>query len=313
MKIIKNIINYSEHKNSAVTIGSFDGIHLGHEKILKKLKKEALKDNLLSVILTFDPHPRTILKNGKSIKSINLIEEKKDILKKFKIDIVVIHPFSKSFSKLSSLEFIRDILVKKFKIKKLILGFNHSFGKNREATVKDINKFSKEFNFQLIEVKAKKLNNLIISSTLIRNYILNGEIKKANLNLGRMFSFTGIVIRGFGLGKKLNFPTANIKIENNKKIFPKSGVFFVNAIIKKKQYFGMMNIGNRPTLNRKKKSIEIHFFDLNMDLYGEKIEVFLNFKIRDEIKFSSLKELQKQIIIDKERCINYLSNLWLFI
>ena len=309
MKIIKNIINYSEHKNSAVTIGSFDGIHLGHEKILKKLKKEALKDNLLSVILTFDPHPRTILKNEKSIKSINLIEEKKDILKKFKIDIVVIHPFSKSFSKLSSLEFIRDILVKKFKIKKLILGFNHSFGKNREATVKDINKFSKELNFQLIEVKAKKLNNLNISSTLIRNYILNGEIKKANLNLGRMFSFTGIVIRGFGLGKKLNFPTANIKIENNKKIFPKSGVFFVNAIIKKKQYFGMMNIGNRPTLNRKKKSIEIHFFDLNMDLYGEKIEVFLNFKIRDEIKFSSLKELQKQIIIDKERCINYLSNL----
>ena len=309
MKIIKNIINYSEHKNSAVTIGSFDGIHLGHEKILKKLKKEALKDNLLSVILTFDPHPRTILKNEKSIKSINLIDEKKDILKKFKIDIVVIHPFSKSFSKLSSLEFIRDILVKKFKIKKLILGFNHSFGKNREATVKDINKFSEELNFQLIEVKAKKLNNLNISSTLIRNYILNGEIKKANLNLGRMFSFTGIVIRGFGLGKKLNFPTANIKIENNKKIFPKSGVFFVHAIIKKKQYFGMMNIGNRPTLNRKKKSIEIHFFDLNMDLYGEKIEVFLNFKIRDEIKFSSLKELQKQIIIDKERCINYLSNL----
>ena len=309
MKIIKNIINYSEHKNSAVTIGSFDGIHLGHEKILKKLKKEAIKDNLLSVILTFDPHPRTILKNEKSIKSINLIEEKKDILKKFKIDIVVIHPFSKSFSKLSSLEFIRDILVKKFKIKKLILGFNHSFGKNREATVKDINKFSEELNFQLIEVKAKKLNNLNISSTLIRNYILNGEIKKANLNLGRMFSFSGIVVRGFGLGKKLNFPTANIKIENNKKIFPKSGVFFVNAIIKKKQYFGMMNIGNRPTLNRKKKSIEIHFFDLNMDLYGEKIEVFLNFKIRDEIKFSSLKELQKQIIIDKERCINYLSNL----
>ena len=309
MKIIKNIINYSEHKNSAVTIGSFDGIHLGHEKILKKLKKEALKDNLLSVILTFDPHPRTILKNEKSIKSINLIDEKKDILKKFKIDIVVIHPFSKSFSKLSSLEFIRDILVKKFKIKKLILGFNHSFGKNREATVKDINKFSEELNFQLIEVKAKKLNNLNISSTLIRNYILNGEIKKANLNLGRMFSFTGIVIRGFGLGKKLNFPTANIKIENNKKIFPKSGVFFVHAIIKKKQYFGMMNIGNRPTLNRKKKSIEIHFFDLNMDLYGEKIEVFLNFKIRDEIKFSSLKELQKQIIIDKEICINYLSNL----
>ena len=262
MKIIKNIINYSEHKNSAVTIGSFDGIHLGHEKILKKLKKEAIKDDLLSVILTFDPHPRTILKNEKSIKSINLIEEKKDILKKFKIDIVVIHPFSKSFSKLSSLEFTRDILVKKFKIKKLILGFNHSFGKNREATLKDIIKFSKELNFQLIEVKAKKLNNLNISSTLIRNYILNGEIKKANLNLGRMFSFSGIVVRGFGLGKKLNFPTANIKIENNKKIFPKSGVFFVNAIIKKKQYFGMMNIGNRPTLNRKKKSIEIHFFDL---------------------------------------------------
>ena len=309
MKIIKNIINYSEHKNSAVTIGSFDGIHLGHEKILKKLKKEALKDDLLSVILTFDPHPRTILKNEKSIKSINLIDEKKDILKKFKIDIVVIHPFSKSFSKLSSLEFIRDILVKKFKIKKLILGFNHSFGKNREATVKDINKFSEELNFQLIEVKAKKLNNLNISSTLIRNYILNGEIKKANLNLGRSFSFSGIVVRGFGLGKKLNFPTANIKIENNKKIFPKSGVFFVHAIIKKKQYFGMMNIGNRPTLNRKKKSIEIHFFDLNMNLYGEKIEVFLNFKIRDEIKFSSLKELQKQIIIDKQRCINYLSNL----
>lgn len=309
MKIIKNIINYSEHKNCAVTIGSFDGIHLGHKKILKKLKKEAIKDNLLSVIITFDPHPRTILKNEKSIKSINLIEEKKDILKKFKIDIVVIHPFSKSFSKLSSLEFTRDILVKKFKIKKLILGFNHSFGKNREATVMDINKFSKELNFQLIEVKAKKLNNLNISSTLIRNYILNGEIKKANLNLGRSFSFSGIVVRGFGLGKKLNFPTANIKIENNKKIFPKSGVFFVHAIIKKKQYFGMMNIGNRPTLNRKKKSIEIHFFDLNMDLYGEKIEVFLNFKIRDEIKFSSLKELQKQIIIDKQRCINYLSKL----
>ena len=309
MKIIKNIINYSEHKYSAVTIGSFDGIHIGHKKILKKLKKEALKDDLLSVVLTFDPHPRTILKNEKSIKSINLIEEKKAMLKKLKIDIVVIHPFSKSFSKLSSLEFIKDILVKKFKIKKLILGFNHSFGKNREASIKDINKFSKELNFQLIKVKAKKLNNLNVSSTLIRNYIQNGEIKKANLNLGRLFSFSGIVVKGFGLGKKLNFPTANIKIENNKKIFPDSGVFFVHSVIKKKQYFGMMNIGNRPTLNRKKKSIEIHFFDLSLDLYGEKIEVFLDFKIRDEIKFSSLKNLQKQIIIDKERCINYLSKL----
>jgi len=227
------------------------------------------------------------------------------------VDVLVIHPFSKSFSKLSAIEFTRDLLVDIFKIKKIFIGFDHRFGRNRKATVDDLIKFGSTYNFSVKKIEAQEIKKVNISSTKIRKALAEGDLKIVNQYLARPFVITGIVIKGKEIGRKINFPTANIHIEETYKILPINGVYFVYSRLNNEIFYGMMNIGNRPTINGKNKTIEIHFFNFNYDIYGNKIKIKIYDKIRDEIKFNSLIELQKQLEKDKITCIELRKNNFL--
>ena len=307
MKIFNNIQSYSPEKESILTIGTFDGVHIGHNKILTKLVEESKKNNLSSLIMTFFPHPRMVLQKSQEIKMIDTIDEKIHLFEKTGVDNLIIQPFDENFSKIRAKEFVEEILVKKLKIKHIIIGYDHRFGKDREASVEDLKKFGLNYMFTVEEIAAQEIHSIAISSTKIRNAILKGEIKKCNDYLGRNFMLTGEVVHGDGLGKKINFPTANIEIPETYKIIPKNGVYLVKAIINSEIYFGMMNIGVRPTIGGKNKSLEIHFFNFKDNIYNKTISVEIICKIRDEEKFSSIDELKIQLKKDEQFCLKLIN------
>ena len=307
MKIFNNIQSYSSEKESVLTIGTFDGVHIGHNKILTKLVEESKKNNLSSLIMTFFPHPRMVLQKSQEIKMIDTIDEKIHLFEKTGVDNLIIQPFDENFSKIRAKEFVEEILVKKLKIKYIIIGYDHRFGKDREASVDDLKKFGLNYMFTVEEIAAQEIHSIAISSTKIRNAILKGEIKKCNEYLGRNFMLTGEVVHGDGLGKKINFPTANIKIPETYKIIPKNGVYLVKAIINSEIYFGMMNIGVRPTIGGKNKSLEIHFFNFKDNIYNKTISVEIICKIRDEEEFSSIDELKIQLKKDEQFCLKLIN------
>ncbi len=302
MKVINSIDNYSSKKKSIITIGTFDGIHLGHQKIIRKLVKESLSKNLLANILTFFPHPRMVLNKDSEIKLIDTIREKEKKLKNLGVNTLIIHPFTKEFSRMSSVEFTRDILIKKLNVYKIILGYDHRFGKNRESSVEDLIELGIAYNFKVEVLDAKKINSINISSTKIRKAIQTGDINKATLYLGRCFEIKGNVIKGKGIGKKIGFPTANIIIKENYKLIPNKGVYLIKAKIKNKSYYGMMNIGNRPTLNGKNETLEVNIFNFNENIYGKSLKIFFLNKIRNEIKFDSIEKLSNQLQKDRDYC-----------
>lgn len=307
MKIFNNIQSYSSEKESILTIGTFDGVHIGHNKILTKLVEESKKNNLSSLIMTFFPHPRMVLQKSQEIKMIDTIDEKIHLFEKTGVDNLIIQPFDENFSKIRAKEFVEEILVKKLKIKHIIIGYDHRFGKDREASVDDLKKFGLNYMFTVEEIAAQEIHSIAISSTKIRNAILKGEIKKCNEYLGRNFILTGEVVHGDGLGKKINFPTANIEIPETYKIIPKNGVYLVKAIINSERYFGMMNIGVRPTIGGENKSLEIHFFNFKDNIYNKTISVEIICKIRDEEKFSSIDELKIQLKKDEQFCLKLIN------
>ena len=307
MKIFNNIQSYSSEKESILTIGTFDGVHIGHNKILTKLVEESKKNNLSSLIMTFFPHPRMVLQKSQEIKMIDTIDEKIHLFEKTGVDNLIIQPFDENFSKIRAKEFVEEILVKKLKIKYIIIGYDHRFGKDREASVDDLKKFGLNYMFTVEEIAAQEIHSIAISSTKIRNAILKGEIKKCNEYLGRNFMLTGEVVYGDSLGKKINFPTANIKIPETYKIIPKNGVYLVKAIINSEIYFGMMNIGVRPTIGGKNKSLEIHFFNFKDNIYNKTISVEIICKIRDEEEFSSIDELKIQLKKDEQFCLKLIN------
>ena len=307
MKIFNNIQSYSPEKESILTIGTFDGVHIGHNKILTKLVEESKKNNLSSLIMTFFPHPRMVLQKSQEIKMIDTIDEKIHLFEKTGVDNLIIQPFDENFSKIRAKEFVEEILVKKLKIKHIIIGYDHRFGKDREASVDDLKKFGLNYMFTVEEIAAQEIHSIAISSTKIRNAILKGEIKKCNEYLGRNFMLTGEVVHGDGLGKKINFPTANIEIPEAYKIIPKNGVYLVKAIINSEIYFGMMNIGVRPTIGGENKSLEIHFFNFKDNIYNKTFSVEIICKIRDEEKFSSIDELKIQLKKDEQFCLKLIN------
>ena len=307
MRIFDNLKSYSSEKESVLTIGTFDGIHIGHNKILKTLVEESKKNKLSSLIITFFPHPRMILQKSNEIKMIDTMDEKIHLLEKAGIDNLIIHPFDHNFSKIRAKDFVEDILVNKLKIKQIIIGYDHRFGKDREASVEDLKKFGLDYMFNVNEIPAQEIDSIAISSTKIREAILTGEIKKCNEFLGRNFMLTGKVVYGEGLGKKINFPTANIKIKENYKIIPKNGVYLVKTTLNSNMYFGMMNIGVRPTVGGKNKSLEIHFFNFKDNIYNKTISIEIISKIRDEEKFSSIDELKIQLKKDEEFCLRIIN------
>ncbi len=308
MEISHSIFDFNPTQKTIVTIGTFDGVHIGHQQIIHKLIKEAKSSNKKSVLLTFFPHPRMVLQKDASIKLINTIDERAKHLEKLGLDYLIIHPFSKEFSRLTALDFVRDILVNQLDTSKLIIGYDHHFGKNREGNIEQLTEYSHMYDFTVEEIPAQDIDEVSVSSTKIRRALMGGELKTANKYLGYNFSLTGKVVDGKQLGGKIGFPTANIDISEEYKLIPKTGVYVVKSIIDSTTIFGMMNIGNRPTVDGNHQTIEVHFFDFNEDLYNKELTIELLYFLRDEQKFDSINDLTIQLHKDKESSLNYLKN-----
>jgi len=295
-------------KTSVVTIGTFDGVHIGHQEIIKSLVKNAHRNEDKSVILTFYPHPRLILQKSIDLKLITTLQEKISLLEKTGLDYLIIEPFTKEFSRLTALDFVRDILVKKLKIKKLVIGYDHHFGRNREGNFEQLQEYGKVYGFEVEEIPAQDIQNISVSSTKIRKALEEGNIEKANTYLGYEFMITGKVIHGRGLGTQWNYPTMNIQLEEEYKLIPKPGVYIVKTILNNMNVFGIMNIGFRPTVGGKHQTIEVHLLDYSADLYGENIQVQLAYRLRDEQKFSSVDKLIAQIKQDEKKTRELIAN-----
>lgn len=301
MKIYNDLSTYNSTKKTYVTIGTFDGVHVGHQKVIKKLVKSAKKKQAISLLLTFFPHPRMVLQKDIEIKLINTIDERVQLLEKIGLEALVIQPFTTTFSKLTALDFVRKILVNTLNISKLIIGYDHHFGKNREGNFEQLEEYGHTYDFKVNKISQKDINNIAVSSTKIRKALENGAIEKANSFLGYNFMLTGEVVKGNNLGEKIGFPTANLFIKETYKIIPKTGAYLVKALLNNELVFGMMNIGFRPTVSGKNQTIETHFFSFNENLYGKKIQIEVLSFLRDEQKFESVQALQQQLKMDKEK------------
>jgi len=297
LKIFRGLKEFKETKKSIVTVGTFDGVHIGHQKIIKKLN--ANKKDANSVLLTFYPHPRMVLQDESNLKLLNTLEEKIELLKKTELDCLVVEPFTKHFSRLTAFDFVRDILVNILNIKKLVIGYDHRFGKNREGDFKQLQEYGEIYDFKLKEITAQDIEEVTVSSTKIRKALADGNIKTANKYLGYNYLLTGKVVRGQGLGNKWNYPTINIQIANPYKLIPKNGVYLVSAQLRSSQFYGIMNIGYRPTVNGKNRTIEVHLLDFKADVYGDDIKICMMQRLRDEQKFPSIDALIKQIKKDE--------------
>ena len=300
MKVHHSIKEFKEKKHSTIlTIGTFDGVHIGHQKIIERLNQIKSKNKDRSAILTFFPHPRKILNQGNEIKWLNTMDEKIQLLDKFGLDHLIIEPFTKSFSELTALDFVNNILVDQLFIKSLVIGYDHQFGKNREGNFEQLKEYGKIYNFDIEKITAQEIEKVSVSSTKIRIAIENGDISKANKYLGYHYLLSGKIVKGQGLGRKLNFPTLNLHVQEEYKLIPKTGVYIVKTTIDQKIFFGIMNIGFRPTVNGKNKTIEVHLLDFTGDLYGENMQIEVLKRLRDEQKFSGLEELILQIKKDE--------------
>jgi riboflavin kinase/FMN adenylyltransferase len=307
VKVTHDYSQFSSTKKTIVTIGTFDGVHIGHQKIISQLLNASKNKNETSVLLTFFPHPRMVLQKDSNIKLINTIDEKINLLEKIGLEELIIHPFNREFSRLTALEFVRDILVHKLNISKLIIGYDHHFGKNREGNFEQLLEYGGMFDFEVEEIPAQNINDISVSSSKIRTALIDGDIERANKYLDYNFMLSGKVVAGNNLGSKINFPTANIHIEQDYKLIPKNGVYIVKSIILSVAYFGMLNIGNRPTIDGKQQTIEVHFFNFDKNIYEENIQIELLKFIRDEEKFESIEALKNQLIEDEITIKNIIS------
>ena len=302
MQVFENILEYKPSRESIVTIGTFDGVHIGHRKIITDMVAKGKKENLLTILLTFFPHPRMVLQKDSNIKMIDTINEKKNIFKKLGVEVLIIQPFTKDFSRMSAIKFTRDILVNGLKVSKLMIGYDHRFGRNREATVQTLKGFGLDYNFKVDEIPAQDIESISVSSTKVRNAIRSGDFKLVNKFLDRPFNLSGKIIKGDELGRKIGYPTANLNIFEKYKLKPQNGVYLARTRLKKQTYFGMMNIGIRPTISAKNNQIETHLFNFNGNLYGHEMTLEILEKIREEKKFESIEKLKIQLDIDKKHC-----------
>lgn len=299
MKVHYGFESFKNIKNPIVTVGTFDGVHYGHQKIIQRLQKIAKKNNGESVLLTFDPHPRKVLLNDQGLKLIHTVKEKINILEKLGLDHLVIYPFTKEFSKFSAKTYIDELLVKKLGTHTLVIGYDHHFGNHREGNIDLLKKHEKSNPFYLEEIKAHEIEEIKISSTKVRRAIENGNIHLVDDYCGHFYEFSGEVVHGNGIGKTIGTPTANIQLNSNEKIIPLDGVYAVICQIKDANFKGIMNIGYKPTVNKgEKRTIEIHLFDFNKDVYELELRAKVIERIRDEVKFNSIEELKIQISKD---------------
>ena len=308
MKEHKGAHEFKSDHHTVVTIGTFDGVHVGHQKIIERLVNAAKANHLESAILTFFPHPRMVLQKDSDIKLINTIEERKEILQASGVDHLIVHPFTQQFSRLSAQEFVRDILVHKLRAKKIIIGYDHRFGRNRTADINDLREFGETYGFEVEEISKQEIEAVTVSSTKIRNALLEGRVEKANRYLSYPFALKGEIVRGKGLGKTFDFPTANLKVPETYKLIPKNGVYVVRSEIDGRNHFGMMSIGTNPTVGGTEKTIESFFFDFDGDLYGKTLKIELLTRIRDEKKFDSIEALKIALKQDRAFSMQYIKD-----
>lgn len=307
MKVYNALKDYNNHP-SVITIGTFDGVHLGHKKIIERLCEFGQNKQLNSLILTFFPHPRMVLNKDYNLKLLSTIEEKKTRLEALGVDALVIEPFTIDFANLSAEDYVKTVLVEQLNAKHIIIGYDHRFGKNRTANIDDLKFYGSSLGFTVEEIPAEDIEAVSISSTKIRHALHEGLIEKANRYLGDHYTIQGIVVKGKGIGKSLNYPTANIKINSDLKLIPKHGVYIVKCLIDNKFCWGMMNIGVNPTFDNNELSIEVHFLDYDGDLYGNALNIELLKHLRNEKKFNSIENLKNQIALDESQTRDFIKN-----
>lgn len=301
MKIYEGLEGFEPVSNAVVTSGTFDGVHLGHQKILKRIREIARSIQGETVLITFWPHPRLVLHpHNHQLRLLSTFEEKANLLRQLGIDHLVTIPFTQEFSQMSSKEFIQQILIDRIHTRKLVIGYDHRFGKNREGSFEYLQQHSQEFGFELEEISREDVEEIGVSSTKIRKALESGDIRTANLYLGRPYELNGLVVKGQQIGRSIGFPTANIHVPNDYKLIPKDGVYAVEAKVEDQLYKAMLNIGNRPTVDGTKKTVETHLFDFQGDLYNKLITVYFRDFIREEQKFDGLEALKKQLIEDQK-------------
>ena len=299
MNIYQGIENFLAINFAIVTSGTFDGVHKGHQKILSGLKESCLKHNGESVLITFHPHPRQILKKDDDLKLLSTLDEKIKLLTQFEVDHLLIIPFTNAFSELSSEEFIEEILIKTINTKKLVIGYDHRFGKNREGSFEYLKDHSHNYGFEIEEIPAQEIDDIAVSSTKIRNALLEGDIELANDYLGHQYSLEGTVVKGKQIGRTIGYPTANIEIKEKYKLIPADGVYIVEVEYKNETYGGMLSIGNNPTLNGTQTTIEVNIFNFNKEIYNEGLTVRFVKYMRGQIKYSNLEGLIAQLKNDE--------------
>ncbi len=299
MREITDITTFTTQQPTVLTIGTFDGVHLGHQKIIERVVTTARQEGLLATIFTFFPHPRMVVQHDKSLKLIHTLEEKKQLLQRLGVDLLVVQPFNEAFAQLTAEEFVNTILVQHLNVKKVIIGYDHRFGRNRTANINDMRLFGEKYGFAVEEISVQEVDEVSVSSTKIREALNKGDVTTAEHYLGTPYSLTGTVVHGLKLGRTLGYPTANIQVTEDYKLIPKDGVYVVYSYIGGQKVYGMMSIGKNPTIEGKGASIEVYFFDFNGDLYDRELTIYFVKYLREERKFSSVALLKKQLQDDE--------------
>ena len=312
VKIYKSIDAFKAIDNAVVTIGTFDGVHVGHQKLIQRLDEIALQSHGEVVLLTFFPHPRMVLHpENHGLQLLNTMDEKMKLLEHSGIGHLIIHPFSKEFSRLTSVEFVRDILVNKIGMKKLVIGYDHHFGRNREGSIEALNELSPVYDFDVNQIPEQEINDIAVSSTKIRNALIQGEISTANSFLGYKYELTGMVVKGHQVGRSLGYPTANISVDEDYKLIPGEGIYAVTVFLiennQPKKFKGALSIGTRPTFNDTKTSIEVYIIDFDKNIYDQKITLQFEARIRGQKKFDNTESLIAQINSDVEIAKNLIT------
>jgi len=305
MKIFRGLNEYIALHNPVVTTGTFDGVHLGHQQIIQRTKREASRINGTDLLITFWPHPRQVIKHDSDIRLLSTIDEKIRIFEEKGVSNLLIIPFTEKFAKIEPHVFVNEVIVNLIKAKVMVVGYDHRFGHNRSGSFSFLKENEKTGDYQIVEVPAFDVNDFTVSSTKVRNALFTGNVDLANLFLGYKYSISGKVVEGMKLGEKIGFPTANIMIDHPYKLLPKDGVYICYIEVKNKQYQGMLNIGFNPTVSDKGWSFEVNILDFNENIYGENVRVDFLHRIRDEEKYENIDFLKAQILLDYRYTMEY--------
>lgn len=301
MRVFRNVDGLPDFKNGVLTIGTFDGVHKGHQEIIKRINQLAAENGGESIILTFHPHPRLVVNpNDTSLKLLNTLEEKITLLEHYGVDNLIVAPFSVAFSQLTARQYVEDFLWKNIKPQKVVIGYDHRFGNNREGGLELFLKIGKELGFEVEEIAKQMVDDLAVSSTKVRHALQTGDMVQANTLLGHEYSIRGTVVQGHQMGRQLGYPTANIHINNPNKLVPAQGVYAVRIKLEGQLYPAMLNIGNNPTFENRAASIEAHLFDFDWDIYGQDLDVCFVMRLRDELKFDGIEALVAQMREDEK-------------